>query len=218
MSRQELTMTERCDELTKDGKVLSITWNGGNDSGWFEMKLDDETIGEDTNEMDPIIEHVADHLEYGSFAGDFSTDGELVYNRETKCFEGTDTYSETDNADKQCTIKVPVTKEIWFDHLQIQIEAEDQENPAVSVAFIITNGPRIANHSDIGLKLEHLIKKQVKSVIATISNFSGLWENLRIPFRDFQDQNGKLVHVIKQLTYSLNKSHTKEIEIQIPEN
>ncbi len=34
-------MIARCDELTEKGAELSITWDGGSDSGYFDMILDD---------------------------------------------------------------------------------------------------------------------------------------------------------------------------------
>jgi hypothetical protein len=96
MKPQKATMIELCDELTKDGKDLLIKWNGGNDDGYFEILLDGNQL-DDEIDFESIENYVSNSLGYGSFAGDFSTNGELIYHRETKSFDGVDNYSTAES-------------------------------------------------------------------------------------------------------------------------
>jgi hypothetical protein len=218
MKQQKPTMIELCDDLTKEGKKLAITWNGGNDDGFFEILLDGNQL-DDEIDFGPIQEHISNSLGYGSFAGDFSTNGELVYNRETKSFDGIDKYSTAESENYLCAIKVTVPDEIWFDQLDIYIEMEnDDEEPNVAPSFIIANGPRIDQHTEIENKIGDTIKKQVMKVQEGISNFNSLYENITIAHREFIKRNDKLVFVIKKIEYSYDGCQENIIHIQLPEN
>jgi hypothetical protein len=218
MKKQKATMIELCDELTKDGKNLVITWNGGNDDGYFEILLDGNQLNDEID-FNPIEDYISNNLGYGSFAGDFSTTGELLYDRETKSFDGVDNYSTAESENYLCAIKVIVPDDIWFDQLDIYIEMEnDEEEPNVAPAFIIANGPRIDQHTEIESKIGETIKKQVMEVQEGISNFNSLYENITIAHREFSKRNHKLVFVIKKIEYSYDGCHENIIHIQLPEN
>ncbi|WP_143774018.1 hypothetical protein [Niastella vici] len=218
MKQQQPTMIKLCDELTKDGKNLVITWNGGNDEGYFEILLDEEPL-DDEIDFGPIEDYISKALGYGSFAGDFSTTGELTYNRETKSFDGIDNYSTSESDNYMCTINVTVPDNIWFDQLDIFIEMEsDEEEPNVAPSFIIANGPRIDHHTEIENKIGEMIKKQVMEVQEGIPNFNSLYENITIAHREFIKRSNKLVFVIKKIEYSYDGCRENIIHIQLPEN
>src|SRR5581483_5032787 len=94
---------ERADFLkTKIGKLLletnkdrniSFTWSGGDDEGWGSLEID----GKKVKGNDPIAEKICDRifnvLDYGSFAGDFGTEGTLDFDTETLQFKGIDYYT-----------------------------------------------------------------------------------------------------------------------------
>lgn len=218
MKQQQPTMIKLCDELTKDGKNLVITWNGGNDDGYFEILLDDNRL-DDEIDFEPIEDYISKRLGYGSFAGDYSTTGELMYNRETKSFDGIDNYYTAESNNYMCTIKVTVPDDIWFDQLDIFIEMEnDDEEPHIAPSFIIANGPRVDQHTEIENKIGETIKKQVMKVQEGISNFNSLYESITIAHREFSKRNDKLVFVIKKIEYSYDGCHENIIHIQLPEN
>jgi hypothetical protein len=218
MKQQKATMIELCDELTKDGKNLVISWNGGNDEGYFEMLLDGNRL-DDEIDIEPIEDYISKNLGYGSFAGDFSTTGELVYDRETKSFDGTDNYSTAESNNCECAIKVTVPGDIWFDQLEIYIEMEnDDEEPNIASAFIIANGPRIDQHTEIENIIAETIKKQVMEVQECISDFNSLYENITIAHREFRKRNDKLVFVIQKIEYSYDSYQENIIHIQLPKN
>jgi hypothetical protein len=218
MKEQKTTMIEVCDELTKNGKSLIITWDGGNDDGWFEILLDGKLIGDEID-FDPIEAYITDQLGYGSFNGDYSTTGELIYNRETKSFEGIDTYSTSESDNYLCKIKVIVPDDIWFDQLDINIEMQDDDDePNVASSFIISNGPRIDLHTEIENKIGKNIKKQVMKIQEGIRNFNSLYENVSIANREFSKRKDKLFFIIKKVGYSYDGCQDNNIQIQLPEN
>lgn len=217
MLTQNQTMIELCDDLTKDGKELTITWDGGNDEGCFYIQLDGAVFINENYDLDPIEEYVSNHLGYGSFAGDFSTNGELKYNRETKCFEGTDNYSTSETDDYTCRIKVSVPLDIWFDQLHINIEMENDDKPEVVSTFIIANGPRIDRHTEIEKKIDTHLKRQVIRMSNNMLDFISLFEDVRISKQEFQERENKLVFFIKKLTYSYDFTKDKDIQIYLPE-
>jgi hypothetical protein len=210
-------MIELCDELTKDGKELIITWDGGNDSGSFYTQLDGTVFISEKYDLDPIEEYVCNHLGYGSFAGDFNTNGELKYNRETKCFEGTDNYSTSETEDYMCRLKVSVPTDIWFDQLHINIEMEKEDKPEVVSTFIIANGPRTDRHTKFEKRIETHVKRQVTRMSNKMHDFISLFEDFRISKREFHERENKLVFVIKKLTYSYDFTKDNDIQIYLPE-
>ena len=70
-------LIEWLDEQADLGKDVMLKWEGGNDSGWAYFELDGETI--ENEHTDRLVNWMYDHLDYGSWAGDFSAQGEAVY-------------------------------------------------------------------------------------------------------------------------------------------
>src|ERR1700735_3777194 len=105
----------RCDQLTENGQVLSIDWEGGGDSGEFTMKLNGEDVSEQTEIDERIIELVAEGIGYESFACHSSTHGSAISDRWEKSFSGTDFYSSSDQGVEECSIKLTIPSWLWFD-------------------------------------------------------------------------------------------------------
>lgn len=116
-----------CDEQSEQGHDVSLKWEGGGDSGWVYLEVD----GESTNceEARWLIEKMYDTLDYGSWAGEYSVNGEAVYNSDTKEFEGTDYFSIEDDLTfspkKSFTVRVP--KKCNFDSIVLNCEGESYE-------------------------------------------------------------------------------------------
>lgn len=210
-----LKIINYCDGLTKHGEKLAVTWSGGNDSGWFQLELDGEPIHETSKLDDSITDLVENELGYGSFAGDFSTDGELIYNRDTKSFEGTDTYSETSSEKNDCAIEIYIPKNIWFDQLEVQIEASYETIEEASVRFIITNGPRIPAHSELENQLKQKILKKFLQEIRKIDECTSVWENFILKFDEFISKGKERVFTIKQFEYNFCDSRDNHINIYL---
>lgn len=138
-------MLNYLDEQSKDN-TIKIEFNGGNDEGCFALYIGGEEIDyyKYTDIQRQILNKVDSHLGYGSFAGDFYVNGELVYNRETKCFEGRDDYSYSDykvediteNPGEYPPLVFQVPLDVPFDIMVIDGSLE-----YVDVDFLVTNGP-----------------------------------------------------------------------------
>jgi hypothetical protein len=209
------SIVTRCDELTKNGEELSISWNGGNDSGLFEMKLDGEPVDDDDPIERPIVDLLENELGYGSFAGDFSADGEVVYNRERKCFEGTDTYTESRSCRRECSIKVRMPADIWFDRVDFDIQCADDTDLEVLAHISVFNGPRVDAHAGLELRLAKLVHDAVANEIAGIDGLCGIWTDIALPKNLFSATGKELVTTINEFFYSRYEADDKDIEIYL---
>lgn len=129
------------------------------DSGWCYFKVDDEQI--DNEYTDALLNCMYNILNYGSWAGEFSANGEATYNYKTRTFEGIDYYSEdTDEilniSDSDFKIEIP--KKLWFDTLHIEVECNYDETPNVDVRLIVKNGFITHKHSNICSNLAEILK------------------------------------------------------------
>lgn len=78
----KMTVAQWCDEQVKNGHTLTLKWDGGNDSGWVYFELDGEEL---TNEYtEKLVDYCYSELDYGSWAGDFSANGEAEYDPKRK--------------------------------------------------------------------------------------------------------------------------------------
>lgn len=119
--RNYQAILEKCQKLTENGERLMVSWNGGGDEGFFELRLDDNMLEDDYGKEDSIIDLVEEHLGYGGFSGSFNVSGEVEYDREEYCFTGTDDYNESESATCGCDIKITVPEGLWFDSLAVDI-------------------------------------------------------------------------------------------------
>ncbi|WP_316835032.1 hypothetical protein [Pedobacter nutrimenti] len=207
-----------CDELTRDGQELSVTWEGGNDSGWLTLKLDGIEKENLTEIEHDLLHFVGEELGYGSFAGDFSTDGEAVYNRDTKCFIGEDTYSESEQGLQECAIELSLPEQVWFDTLMIQVEVQDgYDVPEANLTLQILNGPYPEHFDKIKSKIENYLQEMFALATNHIEAFGGLWETFLISRQDFQTHDGSLKGYINQFNYSYNTTDVKDIYIPFSE-
>lgn len=213
---EQLIVLKRCEELTKKGQKLVITWNGGDDSGFFEMQLDGKIIGNDYTNDDPVIDLVSNALGYRSFAGEFSTEGEVVYNRASKCFEGSDACSYTESTETACAIPIRISKYIWYDRVDIHIDTEDTVR--VFVELIVLNGPRIPLHTTIENRLARSITTKIISLAKGIQNFNSINDDFQIRSSEFTAAGDKMQYLITQLSYTYDQHTDTAINIPLTQN
>ena len=119
-----------------------------------------EVDGEDVeNEYShALVNMMYERLNYGSWAGEFEANGEAIYDPKTNSFEGTDYYGEDGNTALSTDFRIEIPKKLWFETLHIEVEANYDDTPSVSVRFIIKNGFLTDEHTDFCRNLEDILE------------------------------------------------------------
>ena len=206
-----------CLKKTEEGSTVVLMWDGGGDSGWVHLEVD----GSDSSdpEAEALIDMMYDQLDYGSWAGEFSASGEAPFDPDTKMFQGTDYYTETDSTNAECKIEIRIPKHIHFDDLEIHTEDEDC---SISVNFGIRNGFEHPDAAALEAKLADELKDQfIKAAeddVEDIDQIDGFWETYSL-FResDFTEDGDDLVHVMNHITYSKRYTTENYVEINLEE-
>lgn len=216
MSEKEITIKEILDwclKKTEEGSTVVLMWDGGGDSGWVHLEVD----GEDSSdaEAEALVDMMYDKLDYGSWAGEFSASGEAPFDPDTKMFQGTDYYTETDSTNASCKIEIRIPKHIHFDDLEIYTQDEECN---VNVNFGLRNGFDHPDTKALAEKLEEELSSQIleaaKADVEDEDDIDGFWETYSL-FResDFTEDGDDLVHTMDHITYS--KRHTSENYVEI---
>lgn len=220
---EKQTLRQWLDDLEAQGKEVKVTWEGGNDDGAFHAFIDDEEIDTDgsNNIGGKLIDIVADEIAYGSFAGDYSTNGELIYADGE--MTGIDNYSCSEQGcvelEKSKYIKIEIPEYIWFDTINISTEGHTDDGVQASFNFNITNGPVVEEHAlledELADKISEAVTDRLNSVQEDINYIYNEW-----PFR-FEDgvlQNGKRIFYIEEIDYNYECGEDKQICFEITDD
>lgn len=220
MTRHNFTfqqLMDWCDKKAAEGAELAIKWDGGNDSGWVHFEVD----GADCNEPEAecLVDMMYDQLDYGSWAGDFSADGEAIYNAETKVFEGIDYYNETEYTKASANIEIRVPKHIPFATLAFQTDGEDV---STSVQFDVRNSFVHPDTNAIQVILEEHLHTEIEKAInedlkVTRHEYEGCYGDYTIPREDFKVDGDELVHVLTLVDYSFFNTTERSMIINLAE-
>lgn len=212
MTTQNLAAIQAyCHEITKGGKTLEVTWEGGSDSGWFGLLLDGEQPIE-LNEMQrAILGLVENHLQYGSFAGDFSTDGRVAYSPEEKCFIGEDNFGGGESDSKACEIEILIPGNMIFDSLEFNIYSDDGIH--CSMLLRLKNGPSPMGFQDIQSAIENHICQTIQAIVDDIEDFNGMSDQIIVNRSQVKSVGEMLSYTITELNYWISISETSEVLI-----
>lgn len=147
---------EELDEILKN---ISVSLDGGNDSGYIEVK------GLYNTSLENIIEDkFYDLCEYGSFAGNFSVSGIGYYDSIEKCI-----ILEADELDEENTIhirneniefNIPKSIKGTIDFITYTIDITYGSTQEVGVRVVLKNGVWTDDHQD----LEDLIIQKLNDI------------------------------------------------------
>ena len=166
-----------------------------------------------------IVELVDKYLGYGSFDGNFSTDGTVVYHRESKCFTGQDTCFETDYQLCNCAIEFSIPKDVWFDTLLIQVESDDFDSRMmITITLSVHNGPYPEHFDALKSQLEPLLEQKFTQAVDHIDNFAGVWHNYTFPRKNSLDKDGMLLFQINELDHYIDINQVKDICISLQDS
>lgn len=206
-----------CLKKTEEGSTVVLMWDGGGDSGWVHLEVD----GSDSSdpEAEALVDMMYDQLDYGSWAGEFSASGEAPFDPDTKMFQGTDYYTETDSTNANCKIEIRIPKHIHFDDLEIYTQDEECN---VNVNFGLRNGFDHPDTEALAKKLEEELSSQIleaaKDDVEDEDDIDGFWETYQL-FResDFTEDGDDLVHTMDHITYSKRYTTENYVEINLEE-
>ena len=165
---------------------------------------------------------------YGSWAGEFGANGRAVYDSDEKAFVGTDYYHETDADTYEANILIRIPKELWFNRLEIHIEANRDEIANADIDFVIQNGFKLDDHvkleKELGEYLEENIESAIKDYVDnTGKEFNSIWDDISIEFSEGVVNGKHREFNLKELDIRYDNTSEKEIyletvEITMPEN
>jgi hypothetical protein len=213
------TLLSWCDQQVKDGKELKLLWDGGNDSGWVHFELDGDSYEDEHTEK--LVNYMYDHLDYGSWAGEFSATGEAIYNAEEQAFVGTDYYSESQTMEYDVNIPIPVPKDLWFDQLKIHIEVNSDDTPDCQVEFTIKNGFLTEEHQKLEKEINDYLVEEMTKAIAKFEEeeevgFESIWDDVILTQTDFaeESEDSKIAYV-QEIDFRYPDGEEKEIYLDL---
>jgi hypothetical protein len=205
-----------CDKQVEEGKEIKICWEGGGDSGWVYFEVDDEQAGGE--EIEALVDMMYSTLDYGSWAGEFSANGEAIYNADTKCFEGVDYYSEDswENTKFEDPFQFPISKSLGFDSIEYNIEGNYEDDFRVEVIFNIVNGfisPELRElEEEISKAILEKIKQDFQHVDINYFSTHELAER-----HELKIENDVIIFEISMINYSTYETSENGITIDLKE-
>jgi len=213
------TLLSWCDQQVKDGKELKLVWDGGNDSGWVHFEIDGDSYDDEHTEK--LVDYMYNHLDYGSWAGEFSANGEAIYNVEEQAFVGTDYYSESQTMEYDVNIPIPVPKHLWFDQLNIHIEVNYDETPDCQVEFTIKNGFLTGEHQKLEKQINDYLVEEMTNAIVKFEQeeevgFESIWDDVILTQANFSEESedSKIAYV-QEVDFRYPDGDEKEIYLDL---
>lgn len=201
-----------CDKQVEEGKQITLKWEGGGDSGWVYFEVDGEQ--EDGEEIEALVSMMYNQLDYGSWAGEYSANGEANYNKDTKCFDGIDYYSEDrwDALNFENAFSFPIPAAYGFDSIEYYIDGnlQDEEHVNVEISFNITNGFITPELREIETEITQNIEEAVKKEFENKSDVNYINTHNIILRNDMMLENNVLtlkIPVIDYSTYDTTENH-----------
>lgn len=151
MKQQHTQNSDWLDQQVAAGKEVYVSWDGGDDSGGAQLHIDGKGYYGGMEDKIPgldirrIIENAYTELDYGSWAGEFSAQGEAYYDPKTKSFQGVDTYESSNTIVTLEKVSFRVPQSIYFDALDCRTESVPDDQPDSTpefVDFLVKNGPK----------------------------------------------------------------------------
>jgi hypothetical protein len=214
------SIVQWCKDQTDQGDEIKLVWEGGGDSGWVHFESDGEDIDNEYTRC--LVDRIEGTLNYGSWAGEFNASGEAIYNPETNAFEGIDFYGEDegDVLDVDFTVRVP--KKLWFDTLHVEVEANYDETPEMSVRTLIKNGFLTDEHTEICSNLENDLEKDFSNLFSNYESndgyeFRGCTDSWILERADAVESGDDLLFYIKQVDIQIITNEERRIVLELDE-
>ena len=225
MANKELSLRQQLDALAAQGKEIKVTWEGGNDSGGYSLFIDGVEVNYGDEAYDEIVDPISDNVDYGSWAGDFSADGSVVYDSEQGGFigEGRDTESQTCELD-DIDIEIRVPKALNFDSIEIVSEGTYfLEELSVRCGFVMANGPVFPEHLETQYVMETYVRDSIDDILTTHKEckdeeIGWVYNEWTLRRESLGEDGDYLVGNINSIDFSLNNTINKSYYIPINED
>lgn len=205
-----------CDKQVAEGKEITLCWEGGGDSGWVFFEIDGESA--DGEEISALVDMMYNHLDYGSWAGEFSANGRADYDPKTKCFEGIDYYSEDEwtNTTFEEPFEFLIPNTYGFDSIEYNIEGNFEDDFRVEVRFNIINGFITPELYELEDKMSEAIKekltKELKDIDVNYFNTHRLAER-----HEMKNDSDAVIFKLENVEYSIYNTEEKGVTIDLKE-
>lgn len=154
---KKITTNKQLKKYLDQFNEVEGSWDGGNDSGSWQIRADGEEINNYESYLDTLINN---ELNYGSWAGNFNSTGTITYDKTTGIikFEGDEYDSENKELLRCIDITLKIPKEVSTTMDSISIEMSNDNN--ISVYINVETGAILPIHQKLADKLEeYLVKK-----------------------------------------------------------
>jgi hypothetical protein len=223
MKDKQLSLRQKLDALAAQGKEIKVTWEGGNDSGGYNLFIDNVEVNDNVL-FDEIVDPISNTIDYGTWAGDYFADGSVVYNSDEGSFmgEGKDTESEGGTLDG-ITIEIRVPKSLNFDSVEINTEGTyclGELN--TTCRFGIANGPVFPEHTEVEDALRDHVRDTISTIIDTDlackdEEVGWVYNDWSIKRESFKEDGDDLVAIIDEMDFTYNNTRYQSHHISINE-
>lgn len=223
----EDSLKKTLDKLSKEGREVKVSWEGGNDSGGYTVYLDEVELNWQDEFSDEVIRCIERRIDYGSWAGDFYADGYVLYKHEEEAFVGEGKDVTTDYITtvlKENPIEVRVPKMLNFDSITIDIEGNASDDDVRSqVSFRIQNGPVFEEHLSYEKKIEKIMIKSIEDIIKSIDTSDGgevnsVYNDWIIRRDEMEEDGDDLCFYIREISYGFDYPNYQSYSIPVSED
>jgi hypothetical protein len=210
--------------MAAEGKEIKVTWEGGNDSGGYNLFVDEVEVNYGDAFYDEVIDFVSDTIDYGSWAGDYSADGVVYYNADEGAFIGEGKETESDSATLEgISIEIRIPKALNFDAFEIITEGTHcSEELSIDCKFIISNGPVFPEHGEVEDNMNYYVMESVTHILETDGackdeEIGWVGNDWYISREEFKEDGDELVYVIDNIHFNYNNTKYQSHHISINE-
>lgn len=207
-----------CDELAKTGE-LAIYWDGGNDSGTYGLKHNDVDIYDyqKENEAWCLIELAHDAIGYHGFDGNFSTEGTLTYDPETKIFSGTDNKNDPESYTMD---DIPFTfkTDLPFDSITVDVSGIESAIDNLEIHMRIKDGPELPHYREVEKEIQHSVYENFKTLGADVlDKIDSTWGVEMLTKDDLDKTEDTYAGKLIDLTYEVSNYSSRNITLDLKE-
>lgn len=205
-----------CIDQHNQGFEVTLEWDGGGDSGCVNWT----GSSEENAYTDTIIDMCYDELDYGSWAGEFSSRGTARFDPEEKAFIGEDYYSEDEYRDYEINLEIRIPKIYQFDDFHFEIDCPHDEECNFSASTTLANGFNLPTLNQFLSDLETELAEKVTENMTKFCDQYGddylrCYHSDVIPRRDFKEDGEDLVYVYESISYTVEDTMTKDVFINL---